>query len=86
MACVFDPLLPGVHLHASWHTLFLGPIVYIYIKKNNVPKKRECFKLFQFYSLLMLHGAIIYIYIIYIYIIRTKSLKKIEITYFLLFC
>ena len=26
---------------------------YIY----NVPKKRECFKLFQFYSLLMLHGA-----------------------------
>ena len=27
MACVFDPLLPGVCLHASCHTLFLGPIV-----------------------------------------------------------
>ena len=28
MACVFDPLLPGVCLHASCHTLFLGPIVF----------------------------------------------------------
>ena len=27
MACVFDPLLPGVCLHASCHTLFLDPIV-----------------------------------------------------------
>ena len=24
MACVFDPLLPGVCLHASCHTLLLG--------------------------------------------------------------
>ena len=27
MACVCDPLLPGVCLHASCHTLFLDPIV-----------------------------------------------------------
>ena len=27
MACVFDPLLPGVCLHASCHTLFLDRIV-----------------------------------------------------------
>ena len=27
IACVFDPLLPGVCLHASCHTLFLDPIV-----------------------------------------------------------
>ena len=27
MACVFDPLLPGVCLHASCHTLFLCPVV-----------------------------------------------------------
>ena len=27
MACVFDPLLPGVCLHASCHTLFLVPFV-----------------------------------------------------------
>ena len=27
MACVFDPLLPGVCLHALCYTLFLGPIV-----------------------------------------------------------
>ena len=27
MACVFDPLLPGVCLHASCYTLFLDPIV-----------------------------------------------------------
>ena len=27
MACVFDPLLPGVCLHASCHTPFLDPIV-----------------------------------------------------------
>ena len=27
MACVFDPLLPGVCLHASCHTLFLGHLV-----------------------------------------------------------
>ena len=27
MACVFDPILPGVCLHASCHTLFLDPIV-----------------------------------------------------------
>ena len=27
MACVFDPLLPGVCLHASCHILFLDPIV-----------------------------------------------------------
>ena len=26
MACVFDPLLPGVCLHASCHTLFLDPV------------------------------------------------------------
>ena len=25
MACVFDPLLPGVCLHASCHTLFFRP-------------------------------------------------------------
>ena len=30
MACVFDPLLPGVYLHASCHTLFLGPTVLFY--------------------------------------------------------
>ena len=28
MACVFDPLLPGVCLHASCHTLFLGPFFF----------------------------------------------------------
>ena len=27
MACVFDPLLPGVCLHASCDTPFLDPIV-----------------------------------------------------------
>ena len=27
MACVFDPLLPGVCLHAFCHTMFLGPLV-----------------------------------------------------------
>ena len=27
MACVFDPFLSGVCLHASCHTLFLYPIV-----------------------------------------------------------
>ena len=27
MACVFDPLLPGVCLLTSCHTLFLDPIV-----------------------------------------------------------
>ena len=27
MACVFDPLVPGVCLHGSCHTLFLGPFV-----------------------------------------------------------
>ena len=27
MACVFDPLLPGVCLHASCHALCLDPIV-----------------------------------------------------------
>ena len=27
MACVIDPLLPCVCLHASCHTLFLDPIV-----------------------------------------------------------
>ena len=27
MACVCDPLLPGVRLHASCHTLFSDPIV-----------------------------------------------------------
>ena len=27
MACVFDPLLPGVCLHTFCHTLFLDPIV-----------------------------------------------------------
>ena len=27
MACVFDPLLPGVCLHASCYTLFSVPIV-----------------------------------------------------------
>ena len=26
-ACVFDPLLPSVCLHASCHTLILGPLV-----------------------------------------------------------
>ena len=26
MACVFDPVLPGVCLHASCHTKFLNPI------------------------------------------------------------
>ena len=31
MACVFDPLLPGVCLHASCHTLFLGPIVFLFV-------------------------------------------------------
>ena len=30
MACVFDPLLPGVCLHASCHTLFLDPIVFFF--------------------------------------------------------
>ena len=28
MACVFDPLLPGVCLYASCQTLFLDPIVF----------------------------------------------------------
>ena len=27
MACVFDPLLPSVCLHASCHTLLSGPLV-----------------------------------------------------------
>ena len=27
IACVFDPILSGVCLHASCHTLFLDPIV-----------------------------------------------------------
>ena len=31
MVCVFDPLLPGVCLHASCHTLFLDPIVLFFV-------------------------------------------------------
>ena len=31
MACLFDPLLPGVCLHASSHTLFIGPIVFLFL-------------------------------------------------------
>ena len=31
IACVFDPLLPGVCLHASCHTLFLGPLVLFFV-------------------------------------------------------
>ena len=31
MACVFDPLLPGVCLSASCHTLFLGPLVLLFL-------------------------------------------------------
>ena len=29
MACVFDPLLPGVCWHASFHTLFLDPLFFL---------------------------------------------------------
>ena len=31
MACVIDPLLPCVCLHASCHTLFLDPIVSFFL-------------------------------------------------------
>ena len=31
MACVFNPPLPGVCLHASCHTLFLDPIVFAFV-------------------------------------------------------
>ena len=31
LACVFDSLLPGVCLHASCHTLFLGPHVPFFV-------------------------------------------------------
>ena len=31
MACVFHPLLPGVCLHASCHTLFLCPTVFLFV-------------------------------------------------------
>ena len=30
VACVFHPLLPGVCLHASCHTLFLCPTVFLF--------------------------------------------------------
>ena len=43
-------------LTAAGEMLFEG-LYNIYIYIYNVPKKRECFKLFQFYLLLMLHGA-----------------------------
>ena len=29
LACVFDPILPGVYLHASCHTLFLSSIIFL---------------------------------------------------------
>ena len=31
MACVFDPLLPGICLHVSYLTLFLGPIAFLFL-------------------------------------------------------
>ena len=30
-ACVFDPLSNGACLHASYHTLFLGPLVLLFV-------------------------------------------------------
>ena len=63
MACVFDPLLPGVFLHAFCHTLLLDPIVsflllFIYV-----------FLEFLNYHTLTL--ALSYMYI-YIYIVRSN--------------
>ena len=50
MACMFDPLLPGVCLHASCHTLFLGPIVLSFLSLIHL--FLELFYYFYYYLLL----------------------------------
>ena len=50
VACVFDPLLPGVCLHASCHTLFLGPIVLSFL--SLIYLFLELFYYFYYYLLL----------------------------------
>ena len=50
MACVFDPLLPGVYLHASCHTLFLGRIVLSFLSLIHL--FLELFYYFYYYLLL----------------------------------
>ena len=50
MACVFDPLLPGVCLHASCHTLFLDPIVYFLL--SFIYRFLELLYYFHYYLLL----------------------------------
>ena len=48
-ACVFDPLLPGVCLHASCHTRFLGPLVIFF---SLIHLFLELFYYFYYYLLL----------------------------------
>ena len=50
MACVFYPLLPGVCLHASCHTLFFGPIVLSFLSLIHL--FLELFYYFYYYLLL----------------------------------
>ena len=50
MACVFDPLLPGVCLHASCHTLFLSPILLSFLSLIHL--FLELFHYFYYYLLL----------------------------------
>ena len=50
MACVFDPLLLGVCLHVSCHTLFLGPIVLAFLSLIHL--FLELFYYFYYYLLL----------------------------------
>ena len=50
MAYVFDPLLPGVCLHASCHTLFLGSIVLSFLSLTHL--FLELFYYFYYYLLL----------------------------------
>ena len=50
MACVFDPLLPGVCLHASCHTLFFRPYCSFFFVFNSFIL--ELFYYFCYYLLL----------------------------------
>ena len=79
MACVFDPLLPGVCLHASCHTLFLDPIVsfllsfiYLFLELLYYFHYYLLLRVFRGLKFLAYHTltlALSYIYI-YIYIYR----------------
>ena len=77
MACVFDPLLPCVCLHASCHTLFLDSIVSFSFSLSFIYLFLELLSYFHYYFILRVEvlglshfnfGSIIYIWDMYIYI------------------